>query len=179
MAQFVLDKLENNIRKLILLKDFSQLQHHVDFAWLEHPAKSLLFSCRFTFFGAYDTEAGMGVEIGVGDSGDGMHSWAKVRSMCNILTHSMPYNCKTALLVSGLTLALWTIWQTCSKPAHIVCKRLAYSSFQLMHMTHDHAVWVEQAVAARGKPKVITALTASPPGWIPAPVHYSISLCGP
>ena len=32
MAQFVLDKLENNIRKLILLKDFSQLQHHVDFA---------------------------------------------------------------------------------------------------------------------------------------------------
>ena len=29
---------------------------------------------RFTLFGAYDTEAGMGVEIGVGDSDDGMHS---------------------------------------------------------------------------------------------------------
>jgi len=33
-----------------------------------------LFSRRFTFFGAYDTEAGMGVEICNGDSGDGMHS---------------------------------------------------------------------------------------------------------
>lgn len=45
-----------------------------------------LFSHRFMFFGAYDTEAGMGVEIGVGDSGDGMHSCCK-DAACNILTH--------------------------------------------------------------------------------------------
>jgi len=48
----------------------------------------------------------------------------------------------------------------------IVCEeRLAYGLFQLMHMTHDdHAVRVEQAMVARRKAKIITALTTSPQG---------------
>jgi len=48
----------------------------------------------------------------------------------------------------------------------IVCEeRLAYGLFQLMHMTHDdHAVRVEQAMVARRKAKIITALTTLPQG---------------
>ena len=49
-------------------------------------------------------------------------------------------------MVAGLTLTLW--WQ-------------AYSSFQLSQVT-----WIEQVMEAKGRQKMITALTTSPPGRV-------------
>ena len=44
----------------------------------------------------------------------------------------------------------------------------------------DHSVQVERALVARRKPKIITALTTLPPGWVSASLHqYTISRwCG-
>jgi len=87
----------------------------------------------------------------------------------------------TALLVSDLTLTLWALGQTLDPPTCIQasfkgCPQLAYSLFQLMHITcDDHSVWVKRAMMARRKTKFITALTALLSRWVSPCMCYCMT----
>ena len=87
----------------------------------------------------------------------------------------------TALLVAGSTLTFWippfasTSWYSSVVKAlgcSCNCRRLAYGSFQLTHMTReDHAVQLIEPWRPRRRQNVITALTTLPQGWVSARKH--------
>ena len=85
------------------------------------------------------------------------------------------------LLVAGATLTFWippfasTSWYSSVVKAlgcSCNCRRLAYGSFQLTHMTReDHAVQLIEPWRPRRRQNVITALTTLPQGWVSARKH--------
>ena len=87
----------------------------------------------------------------------------------------------TALLVAGSTLTFWIPpFASTSSNSSVVkalgclcnCRRLAYGSFQLMHMLRDdHAVQLIEPWRPRRRQNVITALTRLPQGWVSARKH--------
>ena len=87
----------------------------------------------------------------------------------------------TALLVAGSTLTFWIppFASTSSYPSVVKalgcscnCRRLAYSSFQLTHMSRDDdAVQLIEPWQPRRRQNIITALTPLPQGWVSTRKH--------
>ena len=92
------------------------------------------------------------------------------------------YQVATALLVAGPTLTFWIPWQTLfvyiyqlvlkSLGCSSNCRRLAYDSFQLTHISRDDlAVEFLEPWRPKRRQNVITALTTLPQGWVSARKH--------
>ena len=90
--------------------------------------------------------------------------WVSAQSLDKLSTrlilHSFyTFQVAAALLVSDLTLTLWTLGQTldpptCTQASFKGCPQLAYSLFLLTHITcDDHSVWVKRAMVAKRKTK--------------------------
>ena len=87
----------------------------------------------------------------------------------------------TALLVAGSTLTFWI--PLFHPPAQTQasfkalgcsynCRRLTYSSFQLMHISYDdHAVQLIKPWQPKWRQNFITTLTPLPQGWVLARKH--------
>ena len=101
-------------------------------------------------------------------------------SLYSILSFTC-YQVATALLVAGSTLTFWippfastSLYSSVVKAlgCYCNCRRLAYGSFQLTHMSRDvHAVQLIEPWRPRRRQNIITALTTLPQEWVSARKH--------